>query len=208
MEAFLRLLSYFRGQTEGKLLTQYYYWLSWYFRHHFPQAHFGTNLKFLGTPLLSFDRNASVRIGDNCVFVSNPKYNYAGLAKVCSLRAEPGAQLIIGDNCGFSGISLYCAKQIVIGRNVNCGANTNIWDTDFHPLAAMARRSHDVAAIGTRAIEIGDDVFIGAYTIVLKGVSIGNNAVIGAASVVTKNIPNNQIWAGNPATFVREVSEG
>ncbi|WP_332369571.1 hypothetical protein [Spirosoma telluris] len=40
----------------------------------------------------------------------------------------------------------------------------------------------------------------------LKGVTIGHHAVIGAGSVVTKNIPANQVWAGNPARFVKDLS--
>lgn len=46
---------------------------------------------------------------------------------------------------------------------------------------------------------------MGAHTIILKGVHIGKGAVIGAGSVVTKNIPENEIWAGNPAKFIKKV---
>ena len=55
-----------------------------------------------------------------------------------------------------------------------------------------------------RTFKIKDDVFIGAYSFVLKGVTIGNNSIIGACSVVTKNVPDNEIWAGNPAKFIRK----
>ena len=51
---------------------------------------------------------------------------------------------------------------------------------------------------------IGSDSFIGSGTIICKDVRIGRNCIIGAGSVVTKDIPDNQIWAGNPARFVRE----
>ena len=47
--------------------------------------------------------------------------------------------------------------------------------------------------------------FIGAHSIVLKGVTIGKHSVIGAGSVVTKNIPDNEVWAGNPARFIRRL---
>lgn len=46
---------------------------------------------------------------------------------------------------------------------------------------------------------------IGACSIVLKGVTIGKNSVVGAGSVVTKSIPDNEVWAGNPAKFIRKV---
>ena len=52
---------------------------------------------------------------------------------------------------------------------------------------------------------IKDNAFIGAHSIILKGVTIGENSIIGAGSVVTKSVPDNQIWAGNPARFIRNI---
>jgi sugar O-acyltransferase (sialic acid O-acetyltransferase NeuD family) len=49
--------------------------------------------------------------------------------------------------------------------------------------------------------EIGDYTFIGAGSIILPKIKIGKNCIIGAGSIVTKNIPNNQVWFGNPAKF-------
>lgn len=53
-------------------------------------------------------------------------------------------------------------------------------------------------------MSIGDDAFIGAKAIILPGLSIGNRCIIGAGSVVTKNIMGNEIWAGNPAKFIKK----
>jgi len=47
--------------------------------------------------------------------------------------------------------------------------------------------------------------YVGAGVTVLPGVDIGENSVIGAGSVVTKNIPGNQLWAGIPARFIRDL---
>ena len=49
-------------------------------------------------------------------------------------------------------------------------------------------------------------MFIGANSIILKGVTIGERSIIGAGSVVTKNIPDDEIWAGNPAKFIRKIN--
>lgn len=53
-------------------------------------------------------------------------------------------------------------------------------------------------------VYIGNRVFIGANTIICKDVVIGNNVLIGAGSIVTKDIPDNEVWAGNPAKFIRK----
>ncbi|WP_278436984.1 acyltransferase [Muribaculum intestinale] len=46
--------------------------------------------------------------------------------------------------------------------------------------------------------------YIGANTIICKPVTIGENAIIGAGSIITKDIPANEVWAGNPAKFIRK----
>ena len=145
-------------------------------------------------------------IAEGVSFNSLLKSNLVGLCKPCTISVRPGATLTIGANSGFSGITIFCAKQISIGAYVNCGGNVFIWDTDFHPLDFEKRRIHDVSAITTQPITIGNDVFIGANSITLKGVTIGERSIIGAGSVVTKNIPDDEIWAGNPAKFIRKIN--
>ena len=54
---------------------------------------------------------------------------------------------------------------------------------------------------------IEDNVFIGARSIIMKGVHIGNGSVVGAGSVVTKDVPANVIVAGNPAKIVKYLSQ-
>lgn len=50
-------------------------------------------------------------------------------------------------------------------------------------------------------VKIGDCTFIGASTTILPKIKIGNNCIIGAGSLVTKDVPDNQVWFGNPAVF-------
>lgn len=82
-----------------------------------------------------------------------------------------------------------------------------IYDTDFHSVNADIRRNHkqDMASKRMAKVTIEHDAFIGAGSIVLKGVTIGAGAVIGAGSVVTKSVPAGEIWAGNPARFIRRL---
>jgi hypothetical protein len=56
-------------------------------------------------------------------------------------------------------------------------------------------------------ITVGDDVVLGASTIVLPGVSIGSRVVVGAGSVVTKDVPDGVVVAGVPARFLCDIEE-
>ena len=56
-------------------------------------------------------------------------------------------------------------------------------------------------------IVVGNNVWIGAGSIILGGVTIGDNTVIGAGSVVTKNIPANVIAVGTPCRVLRKITE-
>ena len=54
-------------------------------------------------------------------------------------------------------------------------------------------------------VTIGNNVWIGAGSVILPGVTIGENTVIGAGSVVTKDIPANVVAVGNPCRVMREI---
>lgn len=49
-----------------------------------------------------------------------------------------------------------------------------------------------------------DNCFIGANVVICNAVTIGENSIVGAGSVVTKDIPDNEIWGGNPAKFIKK----
>ncbi len=148
----------------------------------------------------------SFSLGKNITFRCRLTSNFVGLYKPTTIYIKPNAILEIEDNSGFSGVSIYCSSHIKIGKYVNCGGNVSIWDTDFHPLNHNDRRLHNLKQIASKPIIIEDDVFIGANSIILKGITIGARSIIGAGSVVTKNIPCDEIWAGNPAKFIRRAS--
>lgn len=168
-----------------------------------PTSKFGRILSF-GKLQFAFEKGAVIEIGDNVVFRSTTKHNFVGIYKPVSIAVKSNGTLKIGDNCGFSGTSIFVAKKLIIGNYCNFGGNTCIWDNDFHPLNYEDRRKHEISQIKSDEIIIGNDVFVGANSIVLKGVTIGDRAIIGAGSVVTKNIPADEVWAGNPARFIKK----
>jgi acetyltransferase-like isoleucine patch superfamily enzyme len=59
----------------------------------------------------------------------------------------------------------------------------------------------------TAAIIVGDNVYIGARSIILPGVKIGNNVIIAAGSVVTKDIPDDSLFGGVPARFIKPINK-
>lgn len=56
-------------------------------------------------------------------------------------------------------------------------------------------------------VSIGDNVFIGMQSTILKGVHIGNNVIIGANSLVNKDVPDNCVVAGNPCKVIMTLDE-
>ena len=99
-----------------------------------------------------------------------------------------------------SGTTICAAERVVVGDRCVIGANVTIVDTDFHSLDPTIRSSPDDARMAkVKPVIIGNDVFIGGGSYILKGVTVGDGAVIGAASVVTRDVTAGAIVAGNPA---------
>ncbi len=137
--------------------------------------------------------------------INTSKYkNIIGGDTRSSISISKQAKLEIGDNFRMSNSAIHCAERITIGNNVMIGGSCKIWDTDFHPLDKEKRLSSPNEDYATKPIVIGDDVFVGGFSIVLKGTQIGKNSIIGAASVVSGVVPPNEIWAGNPAKFIKK----
>lgn len=89
---------------------------------------------------------------------------------------------------------------ITIGNDVTLAPNVHI-------LAHDASMWHDTGYTRIAPVSIGNNVFIGAGSIVLPGITIGNNVVIGAGSVVTKSVPDDCVVAGNPARCICSYDE-
>ncbi len=93
-------------------------------------------------------------------------------------------------------------SKITIGNNTLIGPFVFITSDSFSKSKFELTKPHS----GHQAdIEIGDNVRIGAHSIILPGVHVGNNIAIGAGSVVTKDIPSGKIVAGNPAKIIKDL---
>lgn len=117
---------------------------------------------------------------------------------------------VIGKNCNIN-CHVFIENKVIIGNNVTIKPGVQIWDgitlenevfigpnvtftNDLFP------RSKNTDYDLKKTI-IKEGASIGANSTILAGITIGKNALIGAGSVVTKNVPENEIWFGNPAKF-------
>ena len=125
-----------------------------------------------------------------------------------------GGGIALGEWCYVGQNSrIWSGASIAIGNYVLIAHNVMIMDNFTHPIDHLARRAHAQATIGNRhgqtvdlgdrPVVIGDDVWIGANAIIMRGVNIGDRAIISAGSVVRQDVPADAVVAGNPATIVR-----
>ena len=166
---------------------------------------FGT-YRTQGVPYVMVAFGGKMTIGKNFAMNNGIKGNPIGCYDRCTFWVGKGAVLRIGDNVGISQAALVATADIIIGDNVKIGGGTSLFTSDFHALDPKIRASsEDFRHRKCAPVIIEDNAFIGARSMILKGVTIGKNSIIGAGSVVTKSVPENEIWAGNPARFIRKV---
>lgn len=129
-----------------------------------------------------------------------------------------GSNVIILDR-----VKIVSPENIVISDNVFVGENVYIYGHGGVKIGNYALLAPGVSIISfdhgfseknkpfftqqqkLEPITIGNNVWIGKNSIILKGVVIGNDSIIAAGSVVTKNVPSNCVVGGNPAKFIKNI---
>lgn len=178
-----------------------------------PSVQLGENARIQRLSTLMAERpNAAISIGEEAILYYDTQ-----------LEAYGDGRITIGRNAILGGARIISRARITIGERALLSWGIFIQDFDPHPVDARARAEQVLSMTQSRAhrqtgadmnkhsaaeidgfpmkdISIGDDVWIGANVIILKGTHIGNGSIVAAGSVVCSGrYPNNALLAGNPA---------
>ncbi|MBR4502324.1 MAG: acyltransferase [Clostridia bacterium] len=141
---------------------------------------------------ITIDKGAKMRIGNSFKMRDGAK-----------IRVRKGGKCIIGNNTSINSNNIItCHESIEIGDNCQFSPNVHVYDHD-----------HDFRGTGglkamkfkTAPIKIGDNVWIGANTVILRGTEIGNNCVIGAGSVVKGKYEDGSVIVQKRTVDVRKI---
>lgn len=132
-----------------------------------------------------FDRDCRLEIGRRVRLAHDVAFFLDG----------PGAVITLGDRSFLNRrTEICCVERVTIGRGCAIAWDVSITDTDYHQVGDKPMSA---------PVEIGDHVWIGAKSLVLKGVRIGEGAIVAAGSVVVTDVPARTLVAGVPAQVIR-----
>ncbi|MBQ7066135.1 MAG: acyltransferase [Lachnospiraceae bacterium] len=150
-------------------------------------------------------RGSNIVIGNNVIIRSGMKFNAVGAETPTTLVVHGKGSIVIGNNVGISNSIFISNNEIILEDNVMIGGGCKLFDNDFHSINFQERMEVPDVHVKSLPITIKNGAFIGAYSIILKGVTVGERSIVAAGSVVSKDIPPNEIWGGAPAKFIRKL---
>lgn len=173
---------------------------------------FGNEVQILGKmPIIKAPKNGKIIIGNKVVLNSDFMNSNTSLTTAVKFVTGINGTIRIGDNCDLNGTCMVAYDEIEIGNNCQFASSSIISDTDFHPVEKEARLAQmqglpfSYDQVNKKKIKIGNNVWLGWGSIVLKGVTIGDNSIVAAGTVIVKDVPANVIVAGNPAQVVKKI---
>jgi len=190
-----------------------YKFLIWCYFHFFnviilkwENVRFKNNLKIKG--FLGIKNHGEIIIGKNVTINSNLSSNPIGGDSKTYFTTTKTGKILIGDNCGISNSTIFSMCNIIIEDNVLIGGGCKIYDSDFHSIIFKDRNPENNCNINIKSapVVIESGAWLGGNCTILKGVIIGKRSVIGAGSVITKSVPPDELWAGNPAKFIKYIN--
>ena len=163
----------------------------------------GNNTENQAIITVKYPEKSKIEIGSDCLIQGNISTETAT------------AKIIIGNNVFIGRSIIFATTEIIIEDDVLISSDCLIQDSDNHNLSRKIRKK-DCADwkdkgiqqwefVNCKPIKICSGSWIGAKSIILKGVTIGEGAIVGAGSVVTKDVAPYTIVAGNPAKFIKNA---
>ena len=142
---------------------------------------------------ITMDKGAELRIGRNFKMRDGAK-----------IRVRKGAKCIIGNNSSINSNNIIaCHECIEIGDDVQFSPNVQIYDHDHD---FRAEGGVKAGTFKTAPVKIGNNVWIGANTVILRGTEIGNNCVIGAGCIVKGTIPADSIMIDKREVQIKSIN--
>lgn len=167
-------------------------------------AKVGGNLNVCVRANCTADGPGRIEIGDHCRIYG-------------TLHSQDAGRITIGDHtCIYERSVVGSVCSVRIGSCVIISNHVHIFDNNNHPTDPALR--HEMCLGGfegdpwrwrhgaSSPVVIEDDVWIGEYAAIMKGVTVGKGAVVAAHAVVTRDVPPYTIVAGNPARVVKELA--
>ena len=189
------------------MINKFFSYLNFYFKYKYKISF---NLTVSKTSIVHYwkirfnnFKNSVLKVGEGSYLSSDINFE------------KDNAQLLIGKNTFISGAKVSIASSIVIGDNVQIAFGTLFFDHNSHSISYKFRRNDlpnrlksykDWSDVKVKEILVEDDVWIGANSIILKGVSLKQGTIIAAGSVVTKSTMPFSLYAGNPAKFIKKLN--
>ena len=166
-------------------------------------SEFGKRLDISHTADCIADRPGLIKIGNHCRIFGK-------------LQSQGDGEIRIGDNtCIYHKSIIGSVESVSIGCCVIISNHVHIYDNNNHPISPKIRKEmcdNDFDGDAwlwkhalSKPVIIEDNVWIGEYAAVMKGVTIGCGSIVAAHSVVTKNVPPYSVVAGNPAKVVKSL---
>jgi acetyltransferase-like isoleucine patch superfamily enzyme/acyl carrier protein len=142
-------------------------------------------------------------VGDDVLVDGKCSFRFA-------VRFVENPTLFIGDHTTIShGCSVTVGREVSIGRHCLIASGVRIFDSPGHPTDPVQRKlGKPPNPEDVRSVTIGDNVWVGADSIIFPGVTIGEGSVAAMGSLVTSDVPPNTIVAGNPARVIAHLSAG
>lgn len=167
-------------------------WNSFYFlrklKKQFPDCSFENNFKVIG-PI------ENLKLGKNVQVQSNVLFHLGGMD-----WCQNQGSLIIGNNSCFSpNVIIYATgiHGVEIGENFDCGPGVQI----FSSSSSVETRGQYFF----KKVNIGDNVILYSNVVISPGVTIGDNAVVYAGAIVNRDIPENTVYGGVPAKYIKTI---